>query len=223
MAYPATLATLVDPDYTRRTRGLIDLCTYVNAINAQQSGGSTYAVGVPDQSSSEGFSPAFGLIYINLCVAALNAAITRTGVGLQPETATLTGTPTTGNAGVTFTSTAVAGSPLTVTGAIVGADTLTTAAAKIAAAINANAVLKALGVVASSAGAVVSINQPASVSPQITFTASNGGGLTVTLAATGGAIVASGSLYNDLDYSAFTPALNMAITLATTVKTAFGG
>lgn len=84
MAYPTTIVAYVDPDYSRRTRTLIEVCTYVNAINAQQSGGSTFAIAVPDQSSAEGGSPAFGLIYINNCIRAMNATITRATLGTTP-------------------------------------------------------------------------------------------------------------------------------------------
>jgi hypothetical protein len=125
------------------------------------------------------------------------------------ETVTVGGTAHTGdNCNVIFTSSAVAGSPLTVTYVAKSTDTLATIAAGIAAAINANAVLAALSVYATVALDVVSVYQPTALSPQITFTESvTGGGATTTLtlstgaAATGGATVAgiyTGSLGNQL-------------------------
>lgn len=84
MAYPAALVAFVDLDYTARTEALVTVCTYINAINQQQSGGGTFAIAVPDQSSAEGGSPAFGLIYINLIIAACNATITRASLATTP-------------------------------------------------------------------------------------------------------------------------------------------
>jgi hypothetical protein len=89
MAYPTTLPAFVDLDYSARTEALVSLCAYVNAINQQQSGGSTHAIAVPNQSSAEGGSPAFGLIYINLAIAAMNATITRATLGTTPGTSYL--------------------------------------------------------------------------------------------------------------------------------------
>ena len=100
------------------------------------------------------------------------------------ELATLTGTITNGDSGtITFTSSAVTGSPLAITIPVVTADTLTTIAAKFVLAINSNAALVAVGVWASSLAGVISIYQPASLSPQITFTKTSGSSLTITLSA----------------------------------------
>lgn len=85
MAYPATLAAYVDLDPNSRPMALITLCTYVNAINAQQSGGNTHAVAVPDQSTSSGGSiPGVGLSYLNNCLTELNNTITRAALATPP-------------------------------------------------------------------------------------------------------------------------------------------
>lgn len=95
---------------------------------------------------------------------------------------------------IVFTSTAITGSPVTVSITSTGADTLTTLAAKMAAKINATAALTAVGVYATSASAVASIYSPAALTPAITYTSSiSPGSETVTLAngtaTTAGAVV----------------------------------
>lgn len=86
MAYPATLPVYVDIDENSRPMATISLCTYVNAITQQQSGGSTFAIAVPDQSTSStaGKAPNAALIYINASIAAMNATITRASLGTTP-------------------------------------------------------------------------------------------------------------------------------------------
>lgn len=120
------------------------------------------------------------------------------------ELATIGGTIANGDSVVlTITQSALVGSPLSLTIPIVTADTLTTVAAKLAAAINANAALAVIGVWASSASAVCSVYQPAALSPQATFGKTDGASATVTLStgtpATGGATIKglyTGSLAN---------------------------
>lgn len=85
MAYPATLPVFVDIDENSRPMATIALCTYVNAITQQQSGGTTFAISVPDQSTSgAGKAPGAGLSYINASIAAMNATITRASLGTTP-------------------------------------------------------------------------------------------------------------------------------------------
>lgn len=85
MAYPVTIAAYSDIDDGSRPMALITVCTYVNAINAQQSGGNTHAVVVPDQTTSEGGSiPGVGLVTLNNCITELNNAITRASLATPP-------------------------------------------------------------------------------------------------------------------------------------------
>ena len=98
------------------------------------------------------------------------------------ETVTLSGSAVSGDSfAVIFTSSALTGSPITITVPVVSGDTLTTLAAKLATAVNANSVMAAAGLYASSNGAVCSIYQPAALSPQVTFTRTSGASATVTL------------------------------------------
>ena len=76
------------------------------------------------------------------------------------ERATIGGTATPGDAvALTVTSTVVAGSPLTVTYAVVPGDTTTTIAAGLAALINGSTALANAGITATSAGPVVTVAQ----------------------------------------------------------------
>lgn len=98
------------------------------------------------------------------------------------ETVTIGGTIANGDSFiVTFTSSALAGSPISLTIPVLTADTLTTLAAKLAAAVNANAVMVAAGLVARSLVAVCSIYQPTALSPQVTFSKTDGASATVAL------------------------------------------
>ena len=86
------------------------------------------------------------------------------------------------SAGAFGGSTFSGGALTAITVPIITADTLGSVATKFATAINASAALVAAGVYASVVGAVVSIYQPTALSPQITFTKTDGTHLTVTLA-----------------------------------------
>jgi hypothetical protein len=110
------------------------------------------------------------------------------------ETVTVGGTAHTGDTlNVVFTSSALTGSPITVSYVMKSTDTLSTGAAGLAAAINANAVLSAAGFDATVAAAVVSIYQPTTLSPQATYTESvTGGGATTTLTLSTGSAVTAG-------------------------------
>jgi hypothetical protein len=113
------------------------------------------------------------------------------------EIATMTGSVVDGDSfAVIFTSSALAGSPITITVPVVTADSLTTLAAKLAAAINANSVIVAAGLWAKSAGVVCTIYQPAALSPQVTFTDTEGSDATVTL--TTGAASTAGITLNGI-------------------------
>jgi hypothetical protein len=106
------------------------------------------------------------------------------------ETVTLTGSAVSGDSfSVTFTSSVLTGSPITLTIPVVSGDTLTSLAAKLATAVNANAVISAAGLFASSTGVVCSIYQPTTLSPQVTYTRTSGSSATATL----GTAAASGT------------------------------
>lgn len=107
------------------------------------------------------------------------------GAAALLKTATLSGSIAASDVlNIIFTSSSLTGSPITVSVTASGIDTLTTLAAKFATAINANTVLKAAGVYATSAVAVVNIYSAAAISPAITYTSSvSPGSETVTLAA----------------------------------------
>lgn len=113
------------------------------------------------------------------------AAISLGGVPASGETLTVAGTAHAGDVlTVVYTSSAITGSPLTVTYTMKTGDTLATGAAGLAAAINATAALNAVGIYATSAAAVCTSYQPAALSPAATYTASvTGGGATTTLTA----------------------------------------
>jgi hypothetical protein len=102
------------------------------------------------------------------------------------ETVTLSGSAVSGDSfAVTFTSSGVTGSPVTLTVPVTSADTLTSLAAKLATAVNANTALVAAGVFANSAVAVCSIFQPTTLTPQITYSRTSGSSATATLATAG--------------------------------------
>lgn len=109
--------------------------------------------------------------------------------------ASITGTSATPAAADTialaFTSTAIAGSPLTVTYTVPASPspTATNVAAGVAALINATAALVAVGIYATSAAGVVSIYQPTALSPQATVARTVTGTGTFTLS-TGAAVTA---------------------------------
>lgn len=123
-----------------------------------------------------------------------------------PATATITGSLTVGDGlQLIATSTALSGSPITITYTARSGDTPTTEAAGLVILINANAVLSAAGVFASSLAGVVTIYWPATLSPTIVWTKNVTGGATETITigagspGAGGATVAclfTGSLGN---------------------------
>ncbi|HIA52074.1 MAG TPA: LysM peptidoglycan-binding domain-containing protein [Candidatus Melainabacteria bacterium] len=101
-----------------------------------------------------------------------------------PQTATLAGTKTTGNTiSVVFYDAALAGGTRTVTYTVLAGDTLTTMATNLTTAINADANLQAIGVSATSAGTVITLNSKStnlttyrtatSAAATATFTVSN--------------------------------------------------
>lgn len=110
------------------------------------------------------------------------------------ETVTVGGTAHTGDTlNLVFTSSALTGSPITVSYVMKSTDTLATGAAGLAAAVNANAVLAAAGFDAIALAAVVSVYQPTTLSPQATYTQSvTGGGATTTLTLSTGSAVTAG-------------------------------
>jgi hypothetical protein len=109
--------------------------------------------------------------------------------------ASITGTSAAGVAAdtiaLTFTSSAIAGSPLTITYTVPASPspTPTTIAAGVAALINATAALSAVGIFATSLVGVVSIYQPTALSPQATVSRAVTGTGTFTLG-TGAAVTA---------------------------------
>jgi hypothetical protein len=81
---------------------------------------------------------------------------------------------------VTFAAGLFSGGSLAVTAAVVTADTLTTLAQKVVNAINGNSTLQGLGVFATSAGAVVTINWPGPIGNQIVISVGSAPGGTET-------------------------------------------
>jgi uncharacterized protein len=99
-----------------------------------------------------------------------------------PETATVSGSLTVGDVlKLTATSSAISGSPVTVSYIARAADTTTTMAAGLAAAVNANTALAAVGVYATSSSAVATLYWPAALSPTITWSQSVTGTATETI------------------------------------------
>lgn len=90
---------------------------------------------------------------------------------------------------LTFTSTAITGSPVSIAYTVPASPspTPTNVATAMVALINANAALLAAGIFASSAAGVISVYQPTALSPQMVLTKANTGTGTVTLG-TGAAV-----------------------------------
>lgn len=114
------------------------------------------------------------------------------GTSAPLKTATIAGSIANNDVlNIIFTSSAIAGSPLTISVTASGTDTVTTLAAKFVTKINANTVLAALNVFATNLAGVISIYSSAAISPAITYTQSvSPGSETITLA--NGTSLASG-------------------------------
>jgi hypothetical protein len=111
------------------------------------------------------------------------------------ETATVGGSVTNGDSvGLRFTSTSITGSPVTVAYAVGSSDTLTTIATGLTALINASAALKAANITATSAGAVVTIVYPQSIT--VTFLAVLPGSPTETLTLASGTATVYGGTFS---------------------------
>jgi hypothetical protein len=122
--------------------------------------------------------------------AAVPGAASSTG-----ETVVVGGTAHVGDVlNLTVTSSALTGSPITVTHTMTGTDTLATAAVALAAAVNANSVLAAAGIVALAVSSgEFEVYQPTALSPQATFGESvTGGGATTTLTLGSGSAASTG-------------------------------
>lgn len=101
---------------------------------------------------------------------------------LDTETATVGGTIASGDdLTITFTSTGISGSPVNVSYTTSGSDSATTAATKLAAAINANAALVQAGVSAATTGPEITISYPSTLT--ISFSETATGSATITLTA----------------------------------------
>ena len=112
------------------------------------------------------------------------------------ETVTVGGTAHTGDTlNLTITSSALTGSPITVSYVMKSTDTLATGAVGLAAAVNANAILGAAGIVALPVSSgEFEVYQPATLSPQATFSESvTGDGATTTLTLASGSAVTAGA------------------------------
>jgi uncharacterized protein GlcG (DUF336 family) len=97
------------------------------------------------------------------------------------ESAIVLGTITAGDVlSLTLTSTAIAGSPVTLSYAVLGTDTAATAAVGLAAAVNANAAAAAAGVTASVNGTIINF-----AGPKVTLSASANASATETVAIRG--------------------------------------
>lgn len=103
-----------------------------------------------------------------------------------PQQVTIGGTATNGDQiAVVITSAAILGSPVTITFALGGGDTLTTATVGLVNAINANTALQAAGISATivpSQPTQFTVSQPTSLNPQATFVATSTGTTTITMA-----------------------------------------
>lgn len=116
-----------------------------------------------------------------------------------PSIATITGTLTFGDGlQLIATSSALAGSPITITYTTKSADTVTTMAAGLVALINANPVLSAAGVLAGNLAGVITIYWPSTLSPTIVWTKNITGGATEAIAITTGAAGAGGAAVTTL-------------------------
>src|ERR1700685_2746816 len=116
-----------------------------------------------------------------VAISTLNGTASAAG-----STATVAGTITSGDSlKLIATSSGITGSPVTVAYTAGMSDTLSTAAAGLAAAVNANPALVAAGIYAHATGAVVSLYAPAGLSPAVTWTQNvvrGNGAATATLA-----------------------------------------
>jgi hypothetical protein len=122
--------------------------------------------------------------------ASVPGAATSTG-----ETVVVGGTAHTGDVlNLTVTSSALTGSPITVSYTMKAGDTLATGAVGLAAAVNANAVLAAAAIVALPVSSgEFEVYQPTALSPQATFSESvTGGGATTTLTLGSGSAATAG-------------------------------
>ena len=110
------------------------------------------------------------------------------------QIATVAGTLTVGDTLVlTATSSALTGSPISVTYTTKTGDTVSTMAAGLVALLNSQPVLNAAGVYASNAAGVVSIWSPASLTPAITWSKNVTGGATETVTLSVGATTTAGA------------------------------
>lgn len=111
------------------------------------------------------------------------AATISSATSATPATATITGSLTVGDGlQLIATTTGLApNSPVTVTYTTVAGDTVTSMATGLAAAVNANTVLSAAGVFASSSLGVVSMFWPTTISPTIVWTRNVTGSATETI------------------------------------------
>ena len=125
------------------------------------------------------------------------ASVNVTGAATAtPATATLTGTVTAGDVlSLTHTTSAIPGSPITVSYTAKSTDTLTTLATALAAAVNNNAALNGASVYANAVGAVVTIYTLAGTSPSLVVTRNVTGAATETITiGTGSTSSAGGTL-----------------------------
>ena len=100
------------------------------------------------------------------------------------ETATIAGTVTLSNiVYLTFTSSSISGSPVTVSYTVQSGDTTSTIASGLATAINSNSALSAAFLTGSASGAVVYMSYPSTLSPVPTFSQSVGKVETATISA----------------------------------------
>ena len=111
------------------------------------------------------------------------ASVSLTGSATAiPATATLTGTITIGDTlQLTFTSSGFTGSPVTVFYVTKTGDTLTTATAGLAAAVNNSAVLSAASIYALASGTIATLYSPSTLSPSLVVTRNVLGAATETI------------------------------------------
>lgn len=141
--------------------------TFVTAFNLTHSGFALRNMTVQFNVPIGGDAALFGLAASNVLLEDAEFSSNTTDGILMG------GTATNGDAiHAVFASTALTGTPITITINITTGETTTQMATAMASAINANAVISAAGIVATGSGAFVEITQPDTLKPQASWTTS---------------------------------------------------
>lgn len=165
-----------------------------SGLDATQAFGATSAISLTDphdlatdllfafgQSTSQATLEGWGVRVSDGTDVSATATIA-VGAAATPSTATIGGNLTVGDGlQLTATSTTISGSPVTVTYTARAGDTTTSMAVGLAAAVNANAAITAVGAYAVAAVGVVTLYWPATLSPTIVWTEHVTGSATETI------------------------------------------